>query len=213
MISIMKKYGIYILLILSIGLNFIQRSCSNSNISSKSTIVKIKTPEIKGEIQKSKTVVIPTPKNEIVYKDKQVIVDNPITKKLLNRYIKENDSLKRLKMYGEAITEREQVNIFENDDLKASVKSKTQGKLLDILLTDYIIKSKELPITLPPSKNSVFAVYSGGGLYYNQDNQKLGYKVDLGFQNKKGDILDIGYDPLNKTVFLEYKLRIINIKK
>jgi len=209
----LKKYGIGILLLISISLNFIQRGCSSSNNISIPTTIKIKTPEIKGDIEKSKTVVIPTPKNEIVYKDKQVIVDNPITKKLLESYIKENDSLKRLKMYGEAVTEREQVNIFENDDLKASVKSKTQGKLLDILLTDYTIKSKELPITLPPSKNSVFVVYSGGGIYYNQDNQKLGYKVDLGFQNKKGDILDVGYDPLNKTVFLEYKLRIINIKK
>jgi len=37
--------------------------------------------------------------------------------------------------------------------------------------------------------------------------------VDLGFQNKKGDILGVGYDPLNKSIFLDYKVRLINIKK
>lgn len=209
----LKKYGIGLLLLISISLNFIQRGCSSPNKVSTPIVVKIKTPEIKGKIEKSKITIISTPKNKIIYKDKQVIVENPITQKLLNSYIKENDSLKRLKMYGEAITEHIQINTFENEDLKANVTSKTQGKLLDIQLTDYILKSKELPITLPPPKETKFAVYTGGGLYYNSLDSKLGYKIDVGFQNKKGDLLEAGYNPFDKTVFIGYKVRLINIKK
>ncbi len=212
MIEILKKYLVYILLLISISLNFIQRSCSNPD-NIKPQIIKIKIPEIKGSIKESKITKIDGTANKIEYRDKKVIVENPKTQKLLELYLKENDSLKRLKMYGEAITEHTQINTFENDDLKADITSTTQGKLLDLSLTNYIIKSKELPITLPPSKNTVFALYTGGGLYYNNKYQEIGYKVDLGFQNKKGDILDIGYDPFNKSIFVDYKLRLINIKK
>lgn len=214
MINIIKKYSVYILLGLSISLNFIQRSCSNSTKVSKPTTIKVKTSEIKGSIKESTIKELDGTANKIQYKDKIAYVENPITQKLLTSYIKENDSLKRLKMYGEAITIHKQTNTFEDKNLKVEVESETQGKLLDMSLLNYTIKPQEVPITLPPSKQTVSALNAGGGIYYNTESQKVNYKAGFTFQNKKGDQLSLESDfQKQPTVFIDYKFRIFNIKK
>lgn len=218
---LIKKYSIYLLLIISISFNFIQRSCSNKKTV---TITRtIKSPEIKGTILESNIQYLNNNSNTIKYnskltypEDKLAVVNNENTQRQLDLYIKENDSLKRLKMYGDAITVHEQINIFENDDLKAEIKSKTEGKLLNISLTNYIIKSRELPIeiTQETPKETKFALYAGGGLYYSGEDQKLRYKAGISFQNKKGDLLSLESDLKKQpTIFLDYKFRILNYKK
>lgn len=212
MSNIVKKYGIFILLCISVGLNFIQRSCSKL-IESKPITVTITTPEQKGSIKESTIKEIDGTANKIQYKDKIAYVENPSTQRQLDLYLKENDSLKRLKMYGEAITEHTQTNTFENEYLKADITSTVQGKLKSLSLDNYTIKSRELPITIPPPKETNFALFLGGGGYYDNKHQELGYKVGATFQNKKGDQLTLEYAPINKAILLDYKFRIINHKK
>lgn len=208
-----KEHFTLVLLIIAIIIIFFQRSCNNQKTTTISRSVTV--PESKGAILTSSVEKLDDGSNTIIYRSKLVYTENTDTQEKLDQYIKENDSLKRLKMYGDAITTREQVNTFEDSLLQVKVKSKVEGKLLNMSIVDYTVKSRELPITIeqPKIKETKFALYAGGGAYYNNKYQELGYKAGLGFQNKKGDILDVSYDPLNKAVFLDYKLRIINIKK
>ena len=64
-----------------------------------------------------------------------------------------------------------------------------------------------------PEKKTVFALYGGGGIYMPHTLNQIGYKIDLLFQNKKGDLFSTGYDPINKVGFIGYAFRIINIKR
>jgi hypothetical protein len=61
-------------------------------------------------------------------------------------------------------------------------------------------------------KQTVFAVYVGGGLETTTTLDKLTPKVNIGIQNKKGDILSVHYG-IDKSIGISYNLRIINIKK
>lgn len=215
MINLIKRFGLYFILLLSISLNFIQRSCDRK-IETKSKIIYITTKEQTGSIKESTIKEKDGTANKIQYKDRIAYVDNPITQKQLDLYIKENDSLKRLKMYGDAITINKQINTFEDDKLKIDIESEIQGKLLELSLTNYTIKSQDIPLTIeePIPKETKFALYTGGGLYYNSESQKLNYKAGVTFQNKKGDLLTLESDfKKQPIIFIDYKIRIFNYKK
>lgn len=209
-----KTNFLYILLVICIFVIFIQRSYNNEKTI---TITRnIKVPELKGAILESTIEKLNDGSNAILYKSKVVYTENKETQEKLNQYIKENDSLKRLKMYGDAIMTREQINTFEDSLIQVKIKSRIEGKLSNMALVDYTIKSRELPITIeqPTPKETKFALYMGGGSYYNLENQKLNYKAGLTLQNKKGALLTLESDfKKQPTIFLDYKFRIFNIKK
>jgi len=209
-----KTNFLYILLIVCIFIIFIQKSYNNEKTITITRNVKI--PESKGAILESTIEKLNDGSNTILYRSKVVYTENKETQEKLDQYIKENDSLKRLKMYGDAIMTREQINTFEDSLVQVKIKSRVEGKLSNMTLIDYTIKSRELPITIeqPIPKETKFALYAGGGSYYNLENQKLDYKAGVTLQNKKGSLLTLESDfKKEPTIFLDYKFRIINYKK
>jgi hypothetical protein len=148
-------------------------------------------------------------RESLVYvKGKEVKVENPVNKELLENFIqlqKENDSLKLLKLYVKAIEEREGNYTFNNEDMDLNIYTNVRGTILNIKPT-YKIKERVL------EKETVFASYVGLSLGTTTDLTKLAPSLDLGIQNKSGDIFT-GSVGLDKTIKVGYFYRFINIKK
>jgi len=123
----------------------------------------------------------------------------------VKQFEKAADTVKT-EMFIDATKIRQYTNVFKDSLGDVSIFTETRGELLKIVPT-ITIKARL------PAKETVFAVYGGGGMYLPLTFEKLSYKVNLRFQNKKGDLWSGSYDPFNKAVFVDYDLRILNIKK
>ena len=186
---------------------FLLKSCNNPS-KNNDIYQKFKTKEIVGKFDTIKKPKELSSNKKYKYSPKQskpIITNNPIDSILVEKFEKAPDSTK-IKLFVDQTQIRSYKQEFDDKYIKITFFAKTRGELLEIS-PEYIIKPQNDSIKI---KQSVFALYLGGGAYYNN---MLNYKIDIGFQNKKGDILFIGYDPFNKVYFAEYNLRIFNIKK
>ena len=95
--------------------------------------------------------------------------------------------------------------------LKLEIKTKTRGDILKIT-PNYTIKEREEVLQVK-SKESVFAIYAGLGLETTTTLEKLTPEVNLGMQNKKGDLLLLKYGVTDKSIGVSYIHRFINIKR
>lgn len=211
MTDLKHKIILYITILSLLLIIFVQRSCSSQNSQIKQKVV---IPEKYGEFR------IPTDiinhegkKDSVVYKNKVIITDNTFNKKLAEDFIlsqKENDSLKALKLYLNAIEEKEQTYIFDNKDTKLEIYTKTRGEILNIT-PKYIIKEREETV-LVKNKETVFALYAGGGISNNTSLNNFIAEAHIGLQNKSGDIISAGYDT-QKNISIKYSRQIFKIKK
>ena len=178
---------------------FTQRSCNKSNVIYKTKLTKqfdtiYKPLEIKSKvITKYKNI-----KGDIVY------LPGKIDTIQITKFEKSTDTVKT-NMFTDAIKIRQYKQQFNDSLADVSIFAETKGELLKLAPT-ITIKARL------PEKKTVFALYTGGGLYLNK-NFDLNYKLDVKFQNKKGDLIGGSYDPINKVIFAEYNIRLINIKK
>ena len=179
----------------------------------KETIpVTIETPAKSGSFEKP-TEVIPgvAKKDSIVYKNgKTIYTENPINKQLAEDYLKATDSIKRLKLYLDAIQEKDGTYVYDNKDLKLEIYTKTRGELLEIK-PKYTIKPTEVKVDVPV-KQTVFAMYGGLELGNNSSLSNLSVKADVGIQNKKGTIFSVGADTRG-NYFVGAKIKFLDIKK
>ena len=177
---------------------FLQRSCNN-NIVYKTKLVKqfdtiYKPIELPSKvITKYKNI-----KGDVVYLPGKV---DTIQIKVFEKA----PDTEKVTMYADATKIRQYKNDFNDSIADVSIFTETKGELLKIA-PKITIKARL------PEKKTVFALYTGGGLYLN-NNFDLGYKYDIKFQNKKGDLFGASYDPINQVIFAEYNIRLINIKK
>jgi len=201
---------LYILIGLLLLTIFLQRSCDSNIITPKNTTIVI--PAKGGTFVKTKSNEIKYDtiiKDTIIYKDKKIIIDNT-DKTIVEKYLKATDSIGKLKILIDAVKIRRYSDTFDNDDIKLTIETETVGKLNWIKPT-YTIKEKT--ITVPEkTKETVFAMYGGIEIYNNLQLSNPGVKVDLGIQNKKGDIFTGGYD-MNQNIYIGFKKQIFNIKK
>lgn len=178
----------------------------------QTTPVTIETPAKSGSFEKP-TEVIPgvAKKDSIVYKNgKTIYTENPINKQLADDYLKATDSIKRLKLYLDAIQEKEGTYVYDNKDLKLEIYAKTRGELLEIK-PKYTIKPTEVKVDVPV-KQTVFAMYGGLELINNANLNNLGVKAEVGIQNRKGTIFTLGADN-RSNYYVGAKVRIFDIKK
>lgn len=194
-----KKLIQPIIIIFLLATLFIQRSCNSNNIFYKTKLVKqfdtiYKPSEIKTKyITKYKTI-----------KGDSIFIKGKIDTVKIKIFERSTDSIKT-NMFIDATKIRQYKNIFNDSVADISIFTETKGELLKIA-PKIIIKARL------PEKKTIFALYGGGGLYlYNLE--KFSYKLNLRFQNKKGDLISCSYDPITNTGFVDYDLRFINIKK
>ena len=179
----------------------------------KETIpVTIETPAKSGSFEKP-TEFVPgvAKKDSIVYKKgKTIYTENPINKQLAEDYLKATDSIKRLKLYLDAIQEKDGTYVYDNKDLKLEIYTKTRGELLEIK-PNYTIKPTEVKVNVPV-KQTVLAMYGGLEILNNPNLNNLGVKAEVGIQNKKGTIFTIGADT-RSNYYVGAKVRFLDIKK
>ena len=177
------------------------RGCSNSEIPNVSIPTKgtFKTDTIiKHETLPGKIITVKG-KELVVYKNNEVNKELAIENYNLQiAYTNATDSIERLKMYIDAIQLKRFEKTFENDNFKANFKGIVQGEVKELQL-DYEIKNV-------PTKEVRFRLLAGLGINTDAVN------ANLGFQNKKGGILEVGYDT-QKRINIGYKVSLFKISK
>lgn len=187
---------LYILIGLLIFSLFLQRSCSNK-------VIKIE------EIVKYDTIFKPVASKPIIItkyktiKGEDILIPGKIDTVEVKVFEQSVDSTK-LNMYIDATKIRSYTTQFNKSDADISIYTETKGELLKIVPT--------VTIKQPKVKEVVFAMYAGLEVYNNLQLSNPGVKVDLGIQNKKGDIFTGGYDT-NQNIYIGFKKQIFNIKK
>lgn len=202
----MKKYIPYIIIGVLMFLLW-QKSCTGDK--EPQTVV---IPEQKGSFpERQNPEPIPAPKKEYVYKyitetdTVKIEVENPINQELMAFYLasKNKDSL-----YADAIGERE-YNIVEEDSLLMTENQiKTQGHLLSFQQS-YTLKEREVPVK---QKETVLRLLGGFEVGNTTQLDNFTAKANLGLQNRKGNILSVGYDT-EENWWLGYQINLGEIKR
>ena len=204
-----KNIFYVLVIILTIYLATLLKQCTEPKETIPTTV---ETPAKTGGFEKPTKVIPGIPrKDSVVYrKGKTIYTENPINKKLAEDYLKANDSIKRLKLYLDAIQEKDGTYVYDNRDLKLEIYTKTRGEILAIK-PKYTIKPSQVKVDVP-IKQTVFAMYGGLEVGNNIGLNNLGVKVDLGIQNKKGTIFTIGADT-KSNYYVGAKVKFLDIKK
>lgn len=187
---------LYILIGLLIFSLFLQKSCSNKTAKVK-TVVQYDTIFKPSEI---KTKIVTKYKN---IKGEDVLIPGKIDTVEVKVFEKATDSV-QFNMFTNATKIRSYTTEFKDSVTNVSIYTETKGELLKIVPT---ITVKQFKV-----KQTVFALYGGIEVYNNLQLSNPGIKVDLGIQNKKGDIFTGGYDT-NQNIYIGFKKQIFNIKK
>lgn len=189
---------LYIIIGLLISSLFLQRGCSNKEQTQKVKIIKQYDTIYKPKFLKGKIIT-----KYITEKGKTIIIPGKIDTVEVKIFEKAIDSIK-LQQYINATKIRSYKTQFKDSVADISIYTETKGELLKIV--------PEVKIKQVKKVETVFAMYAGlevsNSLYLNNPN----VKVDLGFQNKKGDIFTAGYD-LNENIYLGYKKQLFKIRK
>ena len=161
-------------------------------------------------IIKDRIVEVPAKEGvlDTIYLPEPFIVDipNPVNQELLDKYTTLKDSVAKVKMFKEAITENEYNETYEDENVKIDVYTKVRGKLLK-QAPNYFIKPSKITIQ---DTTAIITPYTpkphlyGGieiGVNIPKNNYKPIIKGNLIFQNKKGNSINVGYDT-NKNVWV-----------
>jgi len=175
------------------------------------SIVTITVPEKKGTfktdtIEVQNTVYIPKPykdrsnedklKNDISELNTQLELYKEELDNAIDEYTYANDSLKAL-LFANAIALREFNQPFEDDFIKIENSGYVFGELKS-LTTNYTIKERKVDVEVPQLK---YRILVGAGVGSNINfNQPL-YKINVGYQNAKGNILRASYLRINNQQF------------
>lgn len=206
-LNLIKKYGQLLIILTLLTSLLLTNKCSGDNSTRKQKIV---VPEIIDSI-KSSTIIYnyPPKKDSVVYKKgKTIYTENHIDKKMAEELIqalKDQDSLKVLRLYLSSIGEREQTRIFDDKNQTIEVYTKTQGKVLDQRITKYTIKEKTI-IADVPIKEVNFAIYAGSNINYTSE-LKIIPSAMLGVQLSKRLIITGSYG-LDKSAQLGFLYKI-----
>ena len=195
------------------------KDCSNA----PPTIIKVKTPEIKGTFEAKKPIQVPITQKPLRQKKPVLSVvevsKNDKSKKpvpsyviendsLLKSYERENDSLKRVLMFEKAIQLNTFSTKFEDDHLTLNINGVVQGEVHEIT-PSYVIKSKEIEVKQKEVKFRMLAgLEVGNTLLF--DNPL--FKANVGFQNAKGNMITASYDS-EERIFIGYNFTVFKIRR
>lgn len=189
----------YLIILTLLTYIYFQRSCSNvKTITKKENVIKFDTVTVFKELPSKVITKYKTTKGDVIY------LPGKVDTVEIKTFEKASDST-QFKMFTEATKIRQYKQEFKDSLADVSIFAETKGELLKMAPT-ITIKARL------PEKKTTFALYAGGGLYsYKLDDVK--YKLNLRFQNKKGDLFSGSFDPQTKSIFIDYDLRILNIRK
>lgn len=176
------------------------KSCGRKEPEPK--IVTIEVPAQSGGFEAKEPehspVVDSTANDSVEVKWKTLVTENPVNKKLvqenkklLEKYKNAKDSLERYKMYVQAVQLRNFSSHFEDDYIDLTITGKVQGKVKSIT-PKYTIKPRTVKDTVYPEE-TVFRVLAGFEIGNNTSLNDFKWKVNLGIQNRKGNVFKASY--------------------
>lgn len=190
--------------------------------SSEPTTVEVTIPEVKGSFEavKPKHSLVQElstePKNLStgVQKGNDEFLQSEINRllkeynSLNDAFARANDSLQQ-EIYKRTIAPKLFSHTFDTDTINATVKGIVANGEVDKLKLDYTIKLKTIDVKVPQVK---FRLLGGVEVGATKEFDKFNTKVNLGFQNKKGDVISVSADT-DKRFYLGYSFAIFSIKK
>jgi hypothetical protein len=175
--------------------------------------IKVIVPEVKGVFKPKK------PEHKALIETDTVFKNNPINKKLIAEneklkadFAKANDSIKQLS-FNKAIELKTFNSDFEDEFVKITIDGIVQGEVKKFK-PSYTIKERELTVSVK-QKETVLRVLAGGSLGFNKAMNKAVYGFDLGFQNRKGNIITAEYLKVGTSEFalIGFKKSILTVKR
>lgn len=190
--GITKKDLIFIVIILALLfiIGFMSWSSDKEQTEDIPSSISVKIPAIRGV---SDTVYFP----EEVVRDNTVYMENPYDKELELKYLNAKDSITKLNVYLEAITERNYEQIFDDKTQRITVNSKVRGALLKQSLS-YNVYPREVKVdtvfkVIVKRERQLYALMELGAPVQIKQNQFVG-KASLIFKNKKNQIFSTSID-------------------
>ncbi len=191
----------------------------------KDTVQKIVIPAVTGKFESKKPeskhlLIKQDPVSESKKEGAKVyskVFENPLIKqltkeneKLKSDYLKMSDSLKP-KAYDKAIELNRFSSVFEDKFIKLTISGIARGEVQEIT-PEYTLKQREVDAIIKETKLRVLLGVSVG---INKDLNQGAYKLDVNFQNKKGDMVSAEYLRINNQDYgmIGIKKSILNIKR
>lgn len=184
------------------------------------TIITVEIPEKKGEFDGKKpehTEITPKTihEKEYVYRNgKKVYIENPLNEQLLNEneqlkrdFEKANDSIRSL-LYEKSIAISKFSSKFEDKNIILDINGLVRGEVQEVT-PNYTIKKQTISV---PVKQTVFRLLGGVEAGNTMQLDQLSFKANVGFQNKSGDVLNIGYDTQN-VIWVGFSKSLFEIKR
>lgn len=134
-----------------------------------------------------------------------IAVENPVNKELLEAYKKARDSIQKMLLFKEAVTQRKYVEVVSDSLQEITVESEVVGTLLSQKIS-YVTKAYDLEV-VQERKRKFPSLYVG---IYNDDIRggDLFRSTGLKLSVKSGQILfDLGINS-NKNVFLGVGIKL-----
>ena len=119
------------------------------------------------------------------------------------------DSIKQAELYRLATELKSFETELEDEYLKLKINGIIAGNEVKEITPTYTIKKREIEV---PKKETKFRMLAGVGLGNTLTFDKPIFNANIGFQNKKGNILTIGYDTETR-ILLGYNFSIFKIDK
>jgi len=125
-----------------------------------------------------------------------------------------SDSVKKNNLYKEAIQLKSFNQPFENDKIKINATGLVRGTIESIGF-DYEIKEQKINVEIPRQKETYLRVLAGGGFGINKALNQSVWKANIGFQNKKGNIVRGSFQKIGSQDYYlaEYDISILNWKR
>lgn len=191
------------------------KSCTGSTVKENLTV---EVPEVKGKFEPQKPnheiIDIDHKKNNLI-KANSPQLENPLIKvlanensELLKQFSITKDSLTKLKLYNDAIKIQNFSSDFEDENIKLNISGIVRGEV-QAVTPKYVMKSKTIEV--PKQKEVVFRLLGGVEIGDNKQLNDFAFKGNLGFQNKKGNIITLSYDT-QQRVWIGYQFSIFSIK-
>lgn len=195
------------------------RGCSAAKESDKTTKVKIQAESGTFEPKKPQSKPIEVKgnlKNEIKTNGTAYVV-NPLDKVLLaenerlkSDYSKMSDSLKS-KAYDKAIELNTFSSKYEDKFMVLDINGIVRGEVQE-MTPSYTLKEREADAVV---KQTYLRVLGGGSIGFNRDFNQFIYKLDIDFQNRKGDMISGEYLRVNNQDYgmIGFKKSLLNFKR
>lgn len=120
-----------------------------------------------------------------------------------------SDSIKQAELYRMATELKRFETELEDEYLKLKISGIIGGNEIKEITPTYTIKKREIEV---PKKETKFRMLAGVGLGNTLTFDKPIFNANVGFQNKKGNIINFGYDTESR-ILVGYNFSIFKIDK